>query len=96
MLIQPLVDGLSGDIHGRRLEGVRKKTTKNHFLCCKLSQIAFFFSHMNAISLLYTDLSSEALIKIFQLADLLGVPPKEAAKIYLVAKAKQVEAGKAA
>ena len=44
---------------------------------------------MNAISLEYTDLSSAALIKIFQVADLLGITPKEAAKVYLAAKAKQ-------
>lgn len=44
---------------------------------------------MNAISLEYTDLSSAALIKIFQVADLLGITPKEAAKLYLAAKAKQ-------
>lgn len=46
--------------------------------------------NMNAISLEYTDLSSAALIKIFQLADLLGVTPKDAAKIYLAAQAKKV------
>jgi hypothetical protein len=45
---------------------------------------------MNAISLEYTDLSSAALIKIFQLADLLSVTPKEAAKIYLAAKARML------
>jgi hypothetical protein len=44
---------------------------------------------MHSISLEYTDLSSAALIKIFQLADILGVTPKEAAKIYLSAKAKR-------
>ncbi|HEX7261885.1 MAG TPA: hypothetical protein VF258_08730 [Luteolibacter sp.] len=44
---------------------------------------------MNAISIAYTDLSSAALIKIFQIADILTVTPKEAAKIYLAAKAKQ-------
>lgn len=43
---------------------------------------------MNAISLEYSDLSSAALVKIFQLADLLSVTPKEAAKIYLTTKAK--------
>lgn len=43
---------------------------------------------MNAISLEYSDLSSAALVKIFQLADLLSVPPKEAAKIYIAAKSK--------
>lgn len=43
---------------------------------------------MNAISLEYTDLSSAALIKIFQLADILEVTPKAAAKIYLTAKAQ--------
>lgn len=42
----------------------------------------------NAISLEYTDLSSTALIKIFQLADLLGVTPKRAAEIFLATKAK--------
>lgn len=44
---------------------------------------------MHSISLEYTDLSSAALIKIFQLADILVVTPKEAAKIYLATKAKQ-------
>lgn len=51
---------------------------------------------MNAISLEYTDLSSAALIKIFQLADLLGVTPKDAAKIYLAAQAKKVTQTQAA
>jgi hypothetical protein len=50
---------------------------------------------VNAISLEYTDLSSAALIKIFQLADLLSVTPKEAAKIFLSVKAR-TEASKAA
>jgi len=45
---------------------------------------------MNAISLEYSDLSSAALVKIFQLADLLSVTPKEAAKIYLTTKAKAI------
>jgi len=49
---------------------------------------------MNAISLEYTDLSSAALVKIFQLADLLAVPPKEAAKIYITAKSKRAMAQK--
>jgi hypothetical protein len=44
---------------------------------------------MNAISLEYTDLSSAALIKIFQLADLLSVTPKQAARIYLSVQAKR-------
>ena len=44
---------------------------------------------MHSISLEYTDLSSAALIKIFQIADILSVTPKEAAKFYLAAKAKQ-------
>lgn len=57
---------------------------------------AFISLHMNAISLEYTDLSSAALIKIFQLADLLSVTPKEAAKIYISAKAKQSNGKKAA
>lgn len=52
---------------------------------------------MNAICLEYTDLSSAALIKIFQIADILGVTPKEAAQIYLAQRAKQqIEEGKAA
>ncbi len=42
---------------------------------------------MNAISLEYTDLSSAALVKIFQIADLLSVTPKEATKIYIKARA---------
>lgn len=44
---------------------------------------------MHAISLEYTDLSSAALIKIFQLADLLGVTPKKAAEIYLSTRARK-------
>lgn len=51
---------------------------------------------MNAISIAYTDLSSAALIKIFQLADLLSVTPKRAAEIYLAAKATQANHTKAA
>lgn len=51
---------------------------------------------MNAISLEYTDLSSAALIKIFQLADLLGVTPKSAAKIYLTTKAETADGKKVA
>jgi hypothetical protein len=51
---------------------------------------------MHAISLEYTDLSSAALIKIFQLADLLEVTPKQAAKIYLTAKATKATTTKAA
>lgn len=43
---------------------------------------------MTIIALEYSDLSSAALIKIFQLADLLGVTPKEAAQIYLSSKAQ--------
>lgn len=43
---------------------------------------------MNAISLEYGDLSNSALIKIFQIADILTVTPKEAAKIYLTAISK--------
>jgi hypothetical protein len=44
---------------------------------------------MNAISLEYSDLSSAALIKIFQIADLLDVTPKEAAAIYLAVRAQR-------
>lgn len=44
---------------------------------------------MHSIALEYTELSSAALIKIFQIADILSVTPKEAAKCYLAAKAKQ-------
>lgn len=51
---------------------------------------------MNAISLEYADLSSAALIKIFQLADLLEVTPKQAATIYLTAKAQQANEQQAA
>lgn len=46
---------------------------------------------MNAISIAYTDLSSEALIKIFQIADLLSIAPKEAAKIYISTRALAAE-----
>lgn len=42
---------------------------------------------MNAISIEYADLSSAALITIFRLADLLSIPPMEAAKIYLQSRA---------
>lgn len=51
---------------------------------------------MHAISLQYTDLSSAALIKIFQIADLLGVTPKRAAEIYLAAQAAKASGEKAA
>lgn len=51
---------------------------------------------MNAISLEYTDLSSAALIKIFQLADLLSVPPKKAAEIYIATKAEKARKQQAA
>lgn len=51
---------------------------------------------MNAISLEYTDLSSEALIKIFQLADLLAITPKEAAKVWLETRAISKTGNKAA
>lgn len=52
---------------------------------------------MHSISLEYTDLSSAALVKIFQLADLLGITPKDAAKVYLAAQAKKAKAqGRAA
>ena len=47
---------------------------------------------MHSISLEYTDLSSAALVKIFQLADLLGITPKDAAKVYLAAQAKKSKA----
>jgi hypothetical protein len=42
---------------------------------------------MHSISLQYTDLSAAAMVKIFQLADLLGITPKDAAKVYLAAQA---------
>lgn len=51
---------------------------------------------MNAIVIEYEDLSSDALVKIFQLADLLGIPPREAAKFYLAVKAKAPEAERGA
>lgn len=38
---------------------------------------------MSAIKLNYTNLGFEPLVKIFELADLLGVTPKVAAEIYL-------------
>lgn len=44
---------------------------------------------MNSIALEYTDLSIVALVKIFQVADILGITPREAVKVYLAAKAKQ-------
>lgn len=44
---------------------------------------------MNAISIDYTDLSSAAMIKIWQIADLLGVTPAKATEIYLTARAKE-------
>lgn len=50
---------------------------------------------MHSITLEYTDLSSAALVKIFQLADLLGITPKDAAKVYLSAQAKKAKAAKA-
>lgn len=43
---------------------------------------------MNSIAIEYTDLSSVALVKIFQVADILGITPREAVKFYLAAKAK--------
>lgn len=43
---------------------------------------------MSSIALEYTDLSSVALVKIFQVADILGITPREAVKFYLAAKAK--------
>jgi hypothetical protein len=52
---------------------------------------------MNAISLQYRDLSAEALVKIFQLADLLEVTPKKAAELYLATRAAtQTQSTKAA
>lgn len=44
---------------------------------------------MHSISLEYSDLNSAALVKIFQVADILSVTPKEATKIYLSSKAKK-------
>jgi hypothetical protein len=46
---------------------------------------------MHSISLQYTDLSAAAMVKIFQLADLLGITPKDAAKVYLAAQAKKAD-----
>ena len=54
-------------------------------------------NRMNAISLQYRDLSAEALVKIFQLADLLEVTPKKAAELYLATRAAtQTQSTKAA
>lgn len=44
---------------------------------------------MHSISIIYRDLNLEALIKIFQLADILGVTPKVAAETYLKFRAQQ-------
>ena len=46
---------------------------------------------MHSISLQYTDLSAAAMVKIFQLADLLGITPRDAAKVYLAAQAKKAD-----
>lgn len=43
---------------------------------------------MNATTYEYTDFSSVALIKIFQLADILKVTPKRATEIYIAEKSK--------
>lgn len=37
----------------------------------------------------YSNLGAEVLVKIFQLADLLGVTPRAAAKLYLIAMARK-------
>ncbi|MBK1884169.1 hypothetical protein JIN85_17245 [Luteolibacter pohnpeiensis] len=47
---------------------------------------------MNSISLQYPDLGSAVLIKIFQIADILAITPKEATKIYLAIQAKKQNA----
>jgi hypothetical protein len=46
---------------------------------------------MQSIAVLYQDLTQAALVKVFILADLLGVTPKEAAQIYLNARAKEAQ-----
>lgn len=46
---------------------------------------------MHSISLQYTDLSQAAMVKIFQLADLLGITPTYAAQVYLAAQAKKAQ-----
>jgi hypothetical protein len=46
------------------------------------------FDIMSAISINYTSLDSEVLIKIFQLADIMGVTPKVAAEAYIKLKLK--------
>lgn len=51
---------------------------------------------MNAISINYATLGMETMVKIFELADLLKCTPKEAAKTYLLHKAKRVQRGEAA
>lgn len=43
---------------------------------------------MNSISLIYRDLNFEALVKIFQLADILGVTPHVAAETYIKFRAQ--------
>lgn len=50
---------------------------------------------MHSISLEYTDLSTAAMVKIFQLADILGITPKDAAMVYLAAQAKKALAAAA-
>lgn len=51
------------------------------------------------ITIHYEDLNFAALVKIFQLADLLGITPKRATEVYLSATAsasgKQAEPGRA-
>jgi len=51
---------------------------------------------MHAISIIYTELNHAALVKIFIIADLLGVTPKEAAETYLAAVAKKANSKSAA
>lgn len=41
------------------------------------------FHDMNAMTLEYADLPAPVMVKIWQLADLLGVTPKRACEIYL-------------
>ena len=42
----------------------------------------------------YEDLNFQAIVKIFQLADLLGVTPKVAAETYLRVRSQQAQEGK--
>lgn len=51
---------------------------------------------MHSIAIIYTELNQAALVKIFIIADLLGVTPKEAAETYLAAIAKKQNSTSAA